>query len=212
MKETSTIKAFTVLVLAITIAISSYAQNQNDSVNRTDQLNQRIERSKTNENHRLIAGLNGEWTFNGRHVPTDTTQEPMETFGTITRKGIWENRYFITETSSGKKIEMPWTDWKEMTYHDMYMEGYDNVKRKFFFILMANHWNTGYMSCEGSYDSTTRTLTYEGALEPAPRTIVKVLRIIKFVDPDHYKEEWHHSIGGKEIYRSEASYTRIKGE
>lgn len=212
MNETSTIKAFTVLVLAIAIATSSFAQNKNDSVNQTDLQNQRIERSKTNENHQLLASLNGDWTFNGRHVPTDTSQKPVETFGSITRKGIWENRYFITETSSAKKIEMPWADWKEMTYHDMYMEGYDNVKRKFFFTLMANHWNTGYMICEGSYDSTTRTLTYEGEFEPGPGIIVKVLRIVKFVDRDHYMEEWCRSIGGKEIQRSEASYTRIKGK
>lgn len=140
----------------------------------------------------------------------DTTQKPIETFGTITRQGIWENRYFITETSSGKKIRMEWADGKEMTYHDMYMEGYDNVKKKFFFTSIANHWSTGYMSCEGNYDSTSRTLTYEGELEPGPGTIVKVLRVIKFVDPNHYTEVWHRSIGGKEIQRSEASYTRIK--
>ena len=105
---------------------------------------------------------------------------------------------------------MPWADGRELTYHDMYLEGYDNVKKKFFFTLIGNHWDTGYMSCEGSYDSTTKTLTYEGEFEPAPETIVKVLRIIKFVDSNHYKEEWHFSIGGKETRRMEASYTRIK--
>jgi hypothetical protein len=209
-KTTITLKAFAVLVLTTAIATSSFAQNQKDSVNKAERQKQQIELSKTNKNHQLLASLNGEWTFKGRHIPPDTTKKPIETFGTITRKGIWENRYFITETSSGKKIKMEWADGKEMTYHDMYMEGYDNAKKKFFFTLIGNHWSTGYMSCDGRYDSTTKTLTYEGELEPEPGTIVKVLRIIKFVDPDHYNEEWHRSIDGKEIQRSESSFTRIK--
>jgi len=209
MKKTIiTIKVFTVLVLAI-ITTPSSAQNQKDSANKADMQKQQIELSKTNKNHQLLAGLNGKWAFKGRHIPTDTTRKPIEIFGTITRKGIWENRYFITETSSGKKTPMPWADWKEMTYHDMYIEGYDNAKNKFFFTVVGNHWSTGYMSCQGSYDSTTMSLTYEGEFEPAPETIVKVLRIIKFVDSNHYEEEWHQSIGGKEIQRSEASYRRI---
>jgi len=204
------IHAFAVFMLTIAIVITSQAQNPNDSTNRSDKQKQQIELSKTNSNHQLLAGLNGEWTFKGRHIPVDSTQKPVETFGTITRKGIWENRYFITETSSGKKIKMEWADGKEMTYHDMYMEGYDNAKKKFFFTLIANHWSTGYMSCEGHYDSTTSTLTYEGELEAAPGTIIKVRRIIKFIDPDHYKEEWHRSIGGKQLQRTESTYTRTK--
>jgi hypothetical protein len=172
----------------------------------------KIKEDQRLNNHQLLAGLNGEWTFKGRRIPTDTTQKPIETFGTITRKGIWENRYFTTETSSGKKIPMPWANCKEMTYHDMYMEGCDNAKKKFFFLTVGNHWSTGYMSCEGSYDSTTSTLTYEGELELAQGTTVKILRIIKFVDPYHYNEEWHRSIGGKKVQRSEGSYTRIKSK
>lgn len=210
MKATALITmTFALLVLAATFVTPAFAQNQKDT-SADERQKLMIQLSKTNKNHQLLAGLNGEWTFKGRHIPTDTTRKPIETFGTITRKGIWENRYFITETSSGKKIPMPWADGKEMTYHDMYMEGYDNAKKKFFFTLIANHWSTGYMSCEGSYDSTTKTLTYEGEWEPTPGTIVKAVRIIMFIDPDHYKQEGYFSIGGKEMQRSEGSYTRSK--
>lgn len=183
---------------------------QDTSVSRSETMKQQIELSKPNKNHYVLAGLNGKWTFKGRHIPADSTQKPIQTFGTITRKGIWENRYFITETTSGKKIKMEWADGKEKYYHDMYTEGYDNAKQKFFFTSIANHWSTGYMSCEGSYDSTAKTLTYEGELEPAPGITVKVARIIKLVDKDHYKEVWYRSIGGREIQRTETSYTRIK--
>lgn len=209
-KALSNFKAFAALVSAIAIATSSFAQNQQDSANKTDMQKQRIELSKTNANHQFLASLNGEWTFKGRHIPADTTRKPIETFGTITRKGIWENRYFITETSSGKKIPMPWADWKEITYHDMYIEGYDNVKKKFYFILVANHWNTGYLIGEGSYDSIAKSITYEFELKPEPGTIVNVVRITKFIDPDHYREESYSSIAGKEVQRSEGNYTRVK--
>ena len=105
---------------------------------------------------------------------------------------------------------MPWADWKEMTYHDMYIEGYDNVKKKFFFILVANHWNTGYLIGEGSYDSIAHTITYEFELKPEPGTIVNVVRITKFIDADNYREESRSTIGGKEVQRSEGNYTRDK--
>jgi len=196
--------------IAIAVTTNALAQSSNHSTAWTERQRQQIELSKTNENHQLLASLNGEWSFKGRHIPTDTTQKPVEIFGTITRKGIWENRYFITETHSGKKIPMPWADWKEMTYHDMYIEGYDNAKKKFFFTTVGNHWSTGYMLCEGSYEPTAKTLTYEGEFEPSPGIIMKVVRIIEFIDPDHYKQEFHQSIGGKVVQRSESSFTRAK--
>lgn len=202
-------KPLATLVIVISSAVSSFAQNQQDSTNEA-RMQKQIELSKTNENHQLLARLNGKWSFKGRHIPADTTRMQIETFGTITRKGIWENqdRYFITETSSGKKIPMPWADWKEMTYHDMYIEGYDNVRKKFFFVSVGNHWNTGYVIGEGSYDSTAQTITYEFDLKPDPETIINVVRITKFINPDHYREESYSSVGGKVVQRSEANYIR----
>lgn len=203
-------KAFSILTLLISVTTTALAQSSNDSAARAERQKQQIELSKTNENHQLLASLNGEWSFKGRHIPSDPTQQPVEIFGTVIRKGIWENRYFITETSSGKKIPMPWAEWKEMTYHDIYLEGYDNVKKKFFYTSAGNHWSTGYMLCEGSYEPATRTLTYEGEFEPSPGTIMKVVRIITFIDPDNFKQETHNSIHGKEVLRSESSFTRVK--
>ncbi len=203
-------KSITGFVLTIVMATTAVGQEQEDSMDRANRRQQQIELSKTNSNHNMLANLNGEWSFKGRHIPADTSIKPIETFGTITRKGIWENRYFITETTSGIKIPMPWADGKEMYYHDMYVEGYDNVKNKFFFTLVANHWGTGYMRCEGNYNSTTRILNYEGEFEPSPGVIVKVLRNIKFIDSDNYEEEWRRTVDGKEIQRSVSRYTRIK--
>ncbi|MBX2921058.1 MAG: DUF1579 family protein [Chitinophagaceae bacterium] len=203
-------KIFTVAAISVTLATPSFAQTSDDSLKQAERMKQQIERSKTNENHQLLASLNGEWSFIGRHIPGDTTQKPIETFGTITRKGIWENRYFITETSSGKKIPMPWANGKEMTYHDMYIEGYDNVKQKFFFTTVGNHWSTGYFTCEGSYNLTTKTLSYEGEFEPAPGIKMKILCLLKFINPDHFSIEWHRSIDERNVARSEANYTRLK--
>lgn len=205
-------KAFAALVLAFAITTPSFAQNQQDSASKTDMLKQRIERSKTNANHQLLSSLNGEWTFKGRHIPADTTSKPTETFGTVTKKGIWEkpSRYFITETTSGKKIPMPWSDWKEMTYHDMYIEGYDNGKEKFFFILVANHWNTGYLIAEGTYDSAAKAITYKFELTPEPGKTINVVRVMKFIDLDRYRVDSVSSIDGKEVQRSEENYTRVK--
>ena len=66
------------------------------------------------------------------------------------------------------------------------------------------------MTCLGSYDSITRTLTHEGEFEPTPGVIMKVTRITKFNDADNYQVEWRRSIDGKEVHRTEARHTRIK--
>lgn len=209
-KTTITIKAFAVLVLAITIATSSSAQNQKDSVNKADMLKQRIELSKTNENHRLLASLNGEWSFSGHHIYSDTSKKSVEIKGTITQKGIWEDRYFIRELSSDQKLKMPWADGREVTYHDMHISGYDNVKKKFFFVTVSNHWLTGLITSEGTYDSITKTFTYESETERTPGIRTKIHILEKIIDHNHFTTVWHRSDNGKDVSITETNYTRIK--
>jgi hypothetical protein len=217
-KTTIPIKAFSMLVFVAAIATPAFAQNQEDSLKKAAMLEQYIELSKTNENHQLLASLNGEWAWVGHHIWPDTSKKPFEFQGTITRKGIWEDRYFITETSSGGKSKMPWADGKELTFHDMYIEGYDNVRKKFFSATINNESNTGLITLEGSYDPSTRTITYEGESVAhfhkniAPGTMMQFRDLVKFVDSDHYILEHHESIDGNEIITTELKYTRIRSD
>ena len=73
--------------------------------------------SRTGENHKLLARLVGTWTFTGKHIPAhvDPSAKLPEFSGTLMRHGIWEGRYFISETTGGK-IAMPWADGREVVY------------------------------------------------------------------------------------------------
>ncbi len=214
-KTTIAIKAFVILVAGV-ITTPVFAQIQEDTLKKAAMMKQYTELSKTNENHQLLAGLNGEWAWVGRHISRDTTKKPLEFRGTITRKSIWEGRYFMTETTSDGKLKMPWADGKEVAYQDMYLEGYDNVKKKFFSSNINNESNTGMISMEGSYNPGTKTITYEGESvshihhDIAPGTMMQFRVLVRLIDSDHFILEQHESINGKEIIATELKYTRIK--
>lgn len=193
------IKAITLFVI-VSNAIQSFAQKEATDL------------SRTNENHQLLASLNGEWSFTGKHIPADTSIKAIETSGTFSRKGIWENRYFISETSSGKKIKMSWANGREITYHDMYIDGYDNIKKKFYFVMGGNHQSTSLLSAEGSYDPATKTFTYEAEREPAPGKKMKIHILVKIIDHNHYMTEWHWRNEVQELGKTETYYTRIKSK
>jgi hypothetical protein len=204
-----TLKAFLLFFIVIN-TMQLLAQNQKDTLLIANTQKQSIDLSKTNENHQLLASLNGKWSFTGRHIPADTSIKPIEIFGTFSRKGIWENRYFISETSSGKKIKMSWADGREITYHDMYIDGYDNIKGRFYFVMAGNHQSTGLLSAEGSYDPATKTFTYETEKEQAPGQKMRIHILVKIIDRNHYMTEWHWRNEVQELGKTETYYTRIK--
>ena len=204
-KTSITIKAFTVLVLIVSIT-PSFAQNQKDS-SANERQKELIELSKTNKNHQLLMSLTGNWSFTGAHFSSDTPgTKTVDVMGTITRKAIMDGRYFIVETTGGK-IKMPWADGKEVNYKDMYIEGYDNDKKKFFRSSIGNHWKTGIVVMEGSYDSATKTFTYELEMERGGEKR-KFHDLIKILDADHYLFMRYYIKGDQEIKVTETKYTR----
>lgn len=187
-------KTICMFLLATAIGLPSFAQTKEE----------RIALSKTNENHQLLASISGNWTFIGKHFPPNT--QPIEFKGTAERKAIMGGRYFTFETI-GKKLKMPWSD-KEETYRDMAIEGYDNLKKKFFSAMVENHWTTGIHTTEGTYDAATKTFRYEGEIGK-DGTKMKFFNLVKLLDADHYVFEAYGHIGGKDVKMSEINYTRV---
>jgi hypothetical protein len=216
--KTATIisKAFVVLVLAA-MATPVFSQNKKDSP-ADEKQKQFVELSKTNENHKLLAGMTGTWSFEGKHIFPDPAMKPFEFRGTIIKKSLLGGRYFITETTSNGKMKMPWSEGELVTYSDMTIEGYDNITKKFVAANIANETNTGIITYEGSYDPITKTITYEAQSathmhkDIAPGTMMKFRELVKIIDNDHFILEHHESIGGKEIIVTELKYARIKSE
>ncbi len=204
MKTILTIPACTIMALIAISGTPLFAQDNKDG-----QMKQRIELSRTGENHILLSKLAGNWSFSGSHFPPDAA--PVTFNGKATRKPVMDGRYFIFETTGGKLV-MPWSDGKEVTYQDMVIEAYDNQKKKFVNAMIANHWNTGIAVSEGVYDPATGTITYEAETAAGPGMKIIVRSLLKITGDDRYTVEIYTVSGDKTIKRSEINYTRIKSD
>jgi hypothetical protein len=197
-------------IIMVLVAFAKPAFPQREDTTRK----QFVELSKTNEHHQLLAGLNGEWSFTGRHIMPDTTKRAFTFKGTITRRSIWEGRYFITETT-GEKIKMPWAAGRLLEYRDMYVEGYDNVKKKFFILTINNESNPGVIMMEGSYDPETKTIAYEGESvshfhpDMVAGTKVEFRVKVKIIDSDQFVYEQVEWVDGRKVVTTELRFTRV---
>lgn len=172
------------------------------------EMEQMMALGKTNENHKLLAGLAGNWTYTVK-MWTDPKAPPSESKGTSTRKAIMDGRFFISEHTGKFQIPGPDGKMQVMSYKNMAIEGYDNVRKKFVSSFIDN-MGTMIMSSEGTYDPATRTFTYHAEYEVIPGTMTKVREVITIVDNDHHTFEWYDNSSGREAKTMEISYTRKK--
>jgi len=100
---------------------------------------------------------------------------------------------------------------KEVTYQDMTMEGYDNKKMRFVRAMIDNHFDTGILIFEGTYDSASKTFTYIREIEEQSGMKTKERMIVRILDADHYTEEGFANHGGQEVRVTELKYTRVEG-
>lgn len=91
-------------------------------------------------------------------------------------------------------------------------EGYNNVKKKFQMSYINNHFGSGIWNFEGNYDSTTKTITFEGETEFVPGIKKKNHFLFIFIDKDHYKWEFEEEYNGKYRKASEMNFTRVIGK
>ena len=178
--------------------------------NGADMMKQMMEMSKLNENHKLLASLDGTWDCNVKMwMDGDTSKKPEVSKSTAVRKSIMDGRYVIMDVTG--KMEMPGPDGKkkEMTFKGQGTEGYDNVKKKFVGTWIDS-MGTGVMMSEGDYDPATKTFTYTGEIEIMPGMKQKIREVVKITDKDHMDFEYYEERGGKEVKTMEINYTRKK--
>ena len=166
--------------------------------------------AKPGENHKIIEGLTGSWTYTTKlWMSPDTNTPPMEFSGTAVAKSILGGRYVQTDNTS--KMQMPGPDGKmmDMDFHGMEIDGFDNVKKKFVSSWVDN-MGTGIMLLEGAYDPDTKTITYTSEEEPMPGMKMKVRELVKLTDKDHHTFEFYEDHGGTEVKTMEITSTRKK--
>ncbi|MBV9656767.1 MAG: DUF1579 domain-containing protein [Verrucomicrobia bacterium] len=168
-----------------------------------------LELAKPNENHQLLAGLVGNWSFVTKMWMAPGAP-PSESQGTAVRKPLMDGRYFLAEFSG--KMEMPGADGKmhPVEFKGMSVDGYDNVKKKFVSSWIDN-MGTSIVLSEGTYDPATKTITYTADMEIVPGMKTKVREVVKIVDHDHHTfEEFETRGDGQEAKMLEINYVRQK--
>ncbi len=176
--------------------------------NPQEMMKQMMEMSKLNENHKLLADMNGNWNYTIKFwMNPDPNAPPQQSKGTATRKSVMGGRYFEMDVSG--KMQMPGEDgkMKDVQFKGMAVEGYDNAKKKFVASWIDN-MGTGIQASEGTYDPATKTFTYSMEMEPMPGMKQQVREVLKATDKDHMMLEWYENRGGQEKKTMEIAYTR----
>jgi Protein of unknown function (DUF1579)/TIR domain/PEGA domain len=174
-----------------------------------EMMRQMMELAKPNENHKLLADLDGIWNYTIKSwMNSDPNAKPQESqVGIAVRKSIMDGRFFLMDVTG--KLQMPDADgkMKEMTYTGMGVEGYDNVKKKFVG-SWSDNMGTGIQFSEGTYDPVTKTFNYTSEMEPVPAMKSQVREVLKIADNNHMTLEWYENQGGGEKKTMEINYTR----
>ncbi len=211
------------MMLVVVFTTSTFAQTRKDtsisniSSNEDDTEKKMFDYSRPGKYHQLLADLVGSWKFTGSHfgwVDSVTTKVDIKLFGTVVRKPFANGRFFIVEDVTGGKIQLPIQDGKmiEGNGKGIAMEGYDNVSKKFQMAFINNHVGSAILNFVGNYDSTTRTITFDGEIENIPGMKMKNHFLFIFIDKDHYKWELDEEYNGKYRKASEMNFTRVKGK
>jgi Protein of unknown function (DUF1579) len=212
------------IVFATFIATSLFAQTPAESPagstsavttavgqpNPQEMMKQMMQLSQTNENHKLLASMDGNWTYTIKFwMNPDPNAPPQESKGTATRKSIMGGRYVMMDVTG--KMQMPGPDgkMKEMQFKGMGIEGYDNVKQKFVGSWIDN-MGTGVSLAEGTYDPASKTFTFTSEMEPVPGMKTPVREVLKVTDNNHMMLDWYENRGGHEKKTMEINYTRKK--
>jgi len=173
-----------------------------------EEMKQMMELANLNENHKMLASTAGTWSYTVK-MWMDPSGKPTESTGTATRKAIMDGRYVSGEYTG--KFKMPGADgkMKDMDFHGMSMDGYDNVKKKFVSGWIDN-MGTGIMTMEGTYDAATKSITYTGEAEMMPGMKEKFRQIMKMTDATHMSLEYYEDRGQGEAKTMEITYTKKK--
>ncbi|MBA3962453.1 MAG: DUF1579 domain-containing protein [Chthoniobacterales bacterium] len=178
------------------------------AINDAAMMKQMMELAKPNENHKLLAQLTGTWTDTVKMWMAPGAPPSVST-GTAERRAVMDGRYYVAHFDG--EMKMPGEDGKlkNFRFHGMSIEGYDNVKKKFFSTWVDN-MGTGILTSEGTYDPASKSFTYTAEMEMIPGQKTKAREVLKIVDADHHTLEWYEDRGGQENKTMEITYTRKK--
>lgn len=202
-----------VFLLAAAFAVPDFAEDATpakpaDKPDEAKMMAMMMELAKPGENHKLLEGFVGKWSYTGKFwMSPDPSAPPTEYHGKTVTKPIMGGRYVQSDVSG--KMQMPGPDGKltDMEFKGLSIDGYDNVK-KLFVSSWVDNMGTGIMNLQGAYDPSTKTVTYTSEYEAMPGMKTKVRQLLKLIDNDHHTLEFYENRGDSEVKTMEISYTR----
>jgi hypothetical protein len=209
------------LIVAIFFTTIVFAQNNNDTTksnsasNNDDAFNKMLDYSRPGKYHQMLADVVGTWKFEGNRldwIDSVTSKVGMKLAGSLVRKPFANGRFFIAELTTAEKIQLPIQDGKMITDNAkaIQMEGYDNVHKKFQISYINSHIGSDIAYWEGSYDSTTKTITFDSYLENVPGMKMKIRFAFVFQDKNHFQWDYYFEQNGKYIKDTEMNFSRVK--
>lgn len=181
------------LLHAALITMSTFAQDST--------FQQMLDFSRPARNHAFIGKLTGTWNY----------QDAKLSFvkGTLTRTPIYNGRFYKVEMLGGK-LQVPVADGKmKDNYQEMQIEGFDNGRMKFVTTSINNHIGSDIEMQIGTFDSTTKSFTYEWASELITGMKKQNWRVLKIIDNNHYSEEYYEEHDGTKVKVRELNYTKL---
>jgi hypothetical protein len=195
---------FSLAILAF-LASVTFQVNAQTTPAKDEVMNQLLDYSRPGSNHAILGKLAGNWSFQDKNLPFIK--------GTITRKPVYEGRFYVVEITGGK-LQIPVADgqMKLENYQEMYIEGYDNVKKAFVSSSINNHIGSNIDIQLGSYNSATNVFTYEWESELRPGFKVSKRKVLQIVDDSHYMETYYEDQNGTEKVTRNLEFVRTRGK
>ena len=176
--------------------------------NQDEMMKQMMEMGKVNENHKLLASLDGTWNYTIKMwMNGDPSTKPEESKGTAVRKSMMGGRFTVMDVTGKMKMPGPDGKPKDFEFKGQGIDGYDNAKQKFVGSWVDN-MGTGVMMSEGTYDPATKTFTYTADYQMTPQMKQQIKEVIKLTDNNHMQFDWYENRGGQEMKTMQIDYTR----
>lgn len=132
---------------------ASTSKTENETMDSATMMKNWMDYMTPGEPHAMLAKSVGEWTsVNTMWMSPEAP--PSVTQGSCINKMIMGGRYLISENKG---------DYNGMPFEGIATTAYDNAK-KVFVNTWIDNFGTGIMSSEGTYDSTTKTITSKGTM------------------------------------------------
>ncbi len=130
--------------------------------------------------HKMMASLNGKWTTEGRFW-MDEKKPPTESKGSCENKMVL-NGLYQESIHKSEMMGMPFEGHGTLAY---------DIGRKVFVNTWIDNMGSGIMVMEGTYDSTSKTLTLAGEAVDPVKGKTKMRQVFKMVDDKHQEMEMY---------------------